>query len=129
MKQVWFCGMHSDVGGGYREQGLSDVPLLWMLSEAREHGLRIYQKHAVSTALDPNGTMHDSRDGRGGFYRKRVRTWDVEERGKPVVHESVLQRNVNRRNEPGTEYKPWISELEPDVEPWTENQREAGRFL
>ena len=40
-KQVWFPGVHADVGGGYpeRESGLSKYPLLWMIDEARDHGL------------------------------------------------------------------------------------------
>jgi hypothetical protein len=41
IRQVWFEGAHSDVGGGYsnRECGLSDTALLWMAAEAQQHGL------------------------------------------------------------------------------------------
>ncbi|MEZ0581008.1 DUF2235 domain-containing protein [Nocardioides sp. MH1] len=39
VKQVWFEGAHSDVGGGYRETGLSDTALLWMAREAHAAGL------------------------------------------------------------------------------------------
>ena len=39
VKQVWFEGAHSDVGGGYAETGLSDTSLLWMAREAHEAGL------------------------------------------------------------------------------------------
>ena len=41
IKQVWFEGAHSDVGGGYsgKECGLSDTALLWMAAEAQEQGL------------------------------------------------------------------------------------------
>lgn len=41
VKQVWFEGCHSDVGGGYRETetGLSDTALLWMTREAHQEGL------------------------------------------------------------------------------------------
>lgn len=39
IKQVWFEGAHSDVGGGYGETGLSDTALLWMVSEANLRGL------------------------------------------------------------------------------------------
>lgn len=39
VKQVWFEGAHSDVGGGYRETGLSDTALLWMAREAHHAGL------------------------------------------------------------------------------------------
>lgn len=39
--QVWFAGVHSDVGGGYpeRESALSKYPLIWMLDEAEKAGL------------------------------------------------------------------------------------------
>ncbi|MFJ9719836.1 DUF2235 domain-containing protein [Streptomyces sp. NPDC101213] len=39
LKQVWFAGVHCDVGGGYEETGLSDITLLWMADQARRHGL------------------------------------------------------------------------------------------
>ena len=39
VRQVWFEGAHSDVGGGYAETGLSDTALLWMAAEAARHGL------------------------------------------------------------------------------------------
>lgn len=43
IKQVWFAGVHSDVGGSYpeSESGLSKFSLRWMLDEARTGGLRI----------------------------------------------------------------------------------------
>jgi len=42
-KQVWFAGVHSDVGGSYPEpeSGLSKITLQWMLREAKEHELLI----------------------------------------------------------------------------------------
>jgi uncharacterized protein (DUF2235 family) len=39
VKQVWFEGAHSDVGGGYAKTGLSDTALLWMTTEATSQGL------------------------------------------------------------------------------------------
>lgn len=34
----WFKGNHADIGGGYKERGLADVSLHWMLSEAHTAG-------------------------------------------------------------------------------------------
>ena len=36
VKQVWFAGVHSDVGGGYREEqsGLAKLALNWMIEES-----------------------------------------------------------------------------------------------
>ncbi len=41
IKQVWFAGVHADIGGGYPEDesGAAKYPLEWMVDEAREHGL------------------------------------------------------------------------------------------
>lgn len=38
-EEKWFPGAHSDVGGGYREHGLSDAALDWMIQEAGKAGL------------------------------------------------------------------------------------------
>ena len=40
LEQVWFTGMHADVGGGYPDESLSYVSLLWMMEEAEQAGLR-----------------------------------------------------------------------------------------
>ena len=39
VRQVWFEGDHSDVGGGRKFSGLSDTTLLWMAGEASRCGL------------------------------------------------------------------------------------------
>jgi uncharacterized protein (DUF2235 family) len=43
IKQVWFAGVHSDVGGSYpeAESGLSKIALEWMLVEAKAAGLQV----------------------------------------------------------------------------------------
>lgn len=51
VKQVWFEGVHSDVGGGYPETGLSDTTLLWMAAEATRQGLA-FDDATLSTYLD-----------------------------------------------------------------------------
>lgn len=39
LEQVWFSGVHSNVGGGYRDSGLSDLALGWMVHKADACGL------------------------------------------------------------------------------------------
>lgn len=44
VEQVYFCGVHCDVGGGYGDDpstqtALSDIPLSWIMSKARALGL------------------------------------------------------------------------------------------
>ena len=39
ISQVWFPGVHSNVGGGYPDDLLAQIPLIWILSEAENAGL------------------------------------------------------------------------------------------
>jgi len=66
IKQVWFPGVHSDVGGGYREAGLSDLALAWMIDEALaiEHPL-VVDKPAMMLKPSFKGMQHDERIGWG----------------------------------------------------------------
>ena len=41
LKQVWFAGVHSEVGGGTADPSLSDIALIWMVNEAVSHGLQL----------------------------------------------------------------------------------------
>ena len=36
VEQVWFAGAHSNVGGGYKESGLSDLALIWMIARVAD---------------------------------------------------------------------------------------------
>ncbi|MFF3634414.1 DUF2235 domain-containing protein [Streptomyces sp. NPDC002250] len=49
LKQVWFAGVHCDVGGGYPETGLSDITLLWMVEQAHRYGL-VFDPQTLSAA-------------------------------------------------------------------------------
>ncbi|KAJ7489000.1 hypothetical protein FB451DRAFT_1024675, partial [Mycena latifolia] len=47
IKEVWFAGTHSDIGGGIKNNlnlNLSSVPLLWMENEALSAGLRLHPR-------------------------------------------------------------------------------------
>ena len=116
LDQVWFCGVHTAIGGGYAEQELSDIPLGWMRDEAVSFGLRLYSDHAVTLHPDVNGVMHDSRgSGVARIYPKKIRHWDSGKRGLPVVHESVVKRTLSARGNGSEGYSPWILESDYDI--------------
>lgn len=124
MNQVWFSGMHTDVGGGYKEHELSDIPFIWMVEEAKQFGLKIYPKHKVKTYPNADGFMHNSRKGFPGFlFRKATRTWNSDTHGKPVIHQSSLLRKLNKENKETPSYDPWIKNLDHEIEDWPESQR------
>jgi uncharacterized protein (DUF2235 family) len=75
LEQVWFAGMHADVGGGYPDDGLAHVPLMWMIQKARAAKLR-FKPLALRTleeACCRLGPLHDSRRGLAGYYRYQPR--------------------------------------------------------
>ena len=65
VEQVWFAGTHADIGGGWRESGLSDVSLHWMAERSRTLcGLALDdQKLAEASRPDPLGPQHFSASG------------------------------------------------------------------
>ena len=128
LRQVWFAGMHTDVGGGYKEQNLSDIPLLWMMQMAHDHGLLIYPKHRVGIAEDADGFMHDSScKGFSKILRKEVRSWPKTRVDRPLVHQSVMDRKKGWNNEDTPEYRPWVLDLEPEIEPWVTWEDQSWR--
>ena len=42
LKQVWFAGVHANVGGGYPDDSQSSLPLVWIAAEAAGQGLRMH---------------------------------------------------------------------------------------
>jgi uncharacterized protein (DUF2235 family) len=66
VKQVWFPGVHCDVGGGYpeAESGLSNIALEWMVDEAEAAGLKVDQARRAEILGRPAQTcMHESLKG------------------------------------------------------------------
>lgn len=62
-KQLWFPGVHSDIGGGYKETGLSDCTLKWMTTEAQEAQLLFNESLIDQITPDEKGLLHDSYTG------------------------------------------------------------------
>lgn len=73
VKQVWFAGVHSDVGGSYAEaeSGLSKIALRWMLCEAQSAGLKLNPERVIAVlggdipyvAPDHKAQQHESLHG------------------------------------------------------------------
>jgi hypothetical protein len=68
IEQVWFTGVHGDIGGSYADTGLGDLTLKWMMQAAKKAGLAF--KPGVITALKgkPDGKLHNSIRK---FFKKR----------------------------------------------------------
>lgn len=55
VKQVWFAGVHSDVGGSYpqEESGLSNITLQWMMVQAHDAGIRLAPERVALVLGEP----------------------------------------------------------------------------
>jgi len=59
-EEVWFAGVHSDIGGSYKESGLADITLKWMVNKAVGAGLRVYDDVVAEIKPNVEDKMHDS---------------------------------------------------------------------
>jgi uncharacterized protein (DUF2235 family) len=120
--QVWFAGVHSNVGGGYPDDSLAHIPFVWMITEAKRCGLKFKSdaaepptpqadpdafKNAISKR-DKDGRIYDPRKGLGGYYRYgprklvQFRNYRYSKKEddevvieRPKIHETVFQRIGN----------------------------------
>ncbi len=87
LEQVWFAGVHTDVGGGYAERGLGDCAGKWLAGEAQKFGLAFEPHFIKNLKPDHRGKQHNEYKG---FYRAMRRS-DTREVA-PVLHRSVHKR-------------------------------------
>lgn len=98
LRQVWFAGNHSDIGGSYAEDEsrLSDITLQWMTEQATEvpHPLKI-DKTKLHLFPDAAGMQHcevrsmnESMAWAGRFLEELAREINTQ----AVLHPSVIER-------------------------------------
>lgn len=70
LSQVWFPGVHSNVGGGYPDDSLAFTALNWILDESNSnHGLTYLSQERKRYQADGNGPVYDNRSGVSNLYR------------------------------------------------------------
>jgi uncharacterized protein (DUF2235 family) len=92
LEQVWFCGAHCDIGGGYHPPGLSNLTLSWMIGKAKKLGLQIDPNIWSQSALAP---LHNSWNIFWGFPNPRT-----------IPANSVLANTVALRCQSDNSYQP-----------------------
>jgi uncharacterized protein (DUF2235 family) len=136
IKQVWFAGVHSDIGGSYPEEesGLSKLTLEWMLREASLAGLLVDRDRAAVmlgrmplapgerspyAKPDPAALIHNSLTAAWWpieflphkYYDKQAREtkWRIPlgaRRFIPVDKSTVIHESVQQRLDAGVNYNP-----------------------
>ena len=120
LDQIWFAGVHSDIGGGYteNESRLSDITLAWMAdaaenlpngSTANGAGIKVDRRY-LQLYPDPRGPQHDAREpgyfGGGLKWPKALRKIDPD----APLHGSVYQRFAADKVQHFYEMKPYRPE-------------------
>lgn len=61
LEQRWFAGVHSNIGGGYPDESLSDITLQWMIEKAKATGLT-FEDDFLTNCIKPDykGTLYNS---------------------------------------------------------------------
>jgi uncharacterized protein (DUF2235 family) len=115
-EQVWFPGVHSDVGGGYaphpHEVGkgqLSDVTLRWMLERALTAGLLLDPAKGAAPEtfpVNPHAQVNDSRDT---FFKKLLYWRAVRNvsRGAQAAGTTIIEQPLG----PGPLQRYWVSRI------------------
>ncbi len=111
VKQVWFAGVHSDVGGGYKNRGLSDCASSWMVAEAANCGLQFESHFLDSIKPKPSIKMHNARKG---IYMARD---TIVRKISGPVHSSVKERwdrNAHKYRKKGKSLKRLLASVGGD---------------
>jgi len=152
IKQVWFAGVHSDVGGGYPEKqtGLSKIALEWMLVEADQQGLllngaTVAQQLGMAgddyCAPNPAADMHNSlagpwllleplphmyTDTRTTPPKKKIKLPLGRRRYIDTIPKPTVHESVIRRMELRKDYNPPNLPAEREIEPWVRWKPESA---
>jgi hypothetical protein len=99
LQQVWFAGVHCDVGGGYPETGLSDITLSWMVIKAQSLGLEFDGTFlAQYSAIDAKHSLdvaHESWSPKWMFPKSRA-----------IAVDSSISNSVTIRCQLNNAYRP-----------------------
>lgn len=114
VEQVWFAGVHSNIGGSYPDTGLSDLTLDWMIKRVRKHTGLAFDDNYVANNFsgDHMGTHNEPRtalyttsrllpkqrilggydEWLGALDRRANRPEPGREFINEMIHQSALQR-------------------------------------
>ena len=115
LREVWFAGGHSDIGGGFEDHQLADICLKWIVDEGVGQGLLVrpakYRKYLGTASDQPlppaNATAPMHRAGSWWFFLGLG--W----RNRKIPVGSFVHRSVQTRaDDPQLHYRPRLASTE-----------------
>lgn len=90
VEQVWFPGVHTNIGGGYKDNGIANHALQWMVSKASSLGLETNPKYLTHYKPDHMGILYESRKGMYKLKKPFVRP--IGQSLNETIHQCVFDR-------------------------------------
>ena len=135
IEQVWFPGVHGNVGGGLPKQGMEHVSLNWMIRQVEAHGLVFYQdaKDTFRDAANENDKLYDARAGFSIYYRygpRNIFEMTRDNRTAPAkIHISALKRIAMGTEKYAPGNIPATIEIEVDNENYVGENKSAQKKI
>ncbi|WP_205504619.1 DUF2235 domain-containing protein [Rufibacter psychrotolerans] len=92
LEQRWFAGVHSNVGGGYADCGLSDIALRWLIDRSKKLNLCFDEVQLQGLEQNHLGELRNSYTWKYWFWPPKIRTVTLKDGTNQVIDESVKQR-------------------------------------
>jgi hypothetical protein len=105
LEQVWFPGVHSDVGGGSEDTALSDITLQWIVERAEDYGLA-FDRTVLALNGHPEGRRNESWKG-----------WHRVLFPKPLIRAIAHRERKGLGNESAASTAVELLKTEPDYKP------------
>ncbi|KAF8576583.1 hypothetical protein K439DRAFT_1640432 [Ramaria rubella] len=99
LRQVWFSGCHSDVGGGYQSHDLADVSLAWMASNIESMlSLNLDYLRSIPRPISPWGAQipHNPKTGMFELSNavQRSLPTKTDNKTQEYIHHSVTSQHL-----------------------------------
>lgn len=128
VEQRWFIGAHSNIGGGYQNDPLAQVPLTWIQEKAASAGLEFRETMSLAGDEHLAPVVDSYKKFLKGFYRVvrlgrrfyRDIGWPREEKEKGWVEtvNETIDATVFDRRQKDDDYRP------ENLRRWAENRRQ-----
>jgi uncharacterized protein (DUF2235 family) len=102
LEQAWFPGVHSNVGGGYKPDGLANEALQWIVGKAEACGLDFDRDYLRFFEPHFDSVLHDSMSAKYRMFGPGIRPIGSYKAHGECVHEAAL----NRTKHPASAYTP-----------------------
>lgn len=102
LEQVWFAGVHSNVGGGYSPDGLANEALHWLIEKAEGQGLDFDKAFLAHYLPCFNSVLKDSMTAMYKLMGPNIRAIGQHLADGEAIHQSA----IDRMNLPECQYQP-----------------------